>query len=480
MANEFKLQQRQIQTQIQRMNQKQIRSLKFLSLGGNDFKNELSQALKENPALTLASNKKKKGPPDFTKIGTSGKAGNIASDNYQKALESKQDNRKSLTENFIQQLNIANLPPREHDLCEKLIMNLSDKGYHVLSPLSFIDARTTPGMLDKCISIIQRMTPEGCCTKNMEESLYVQAKLKDTPPVEALFILNGHFDFLNPPEPERIIKKINDYLSKKNALFGASPDLYEEELCLTPEKIQKALSFIRTLQPFPANEYGTSQTHYIAPDVYVKPIPEDSPEYSTLEDFENGIVLIAGKPYSVKLSRATAPELQLNQEYIDSSSNVDPENIRKAKELIQMINDRISTLQKAACLIVKKQGKFFIKGPGNLNAFTQKELSELMGLHESTISRMANGKYIECEWGLFEIKTFFSTPVTKSDENGKSISKDRVFAEINKILKANASSKKQLSDQKISDLLKEKGINVARRTVAKYRSQMNIQSSYDR
>lgn len=479
MAQGFSLQQRQVQVQVQKMSQAQIHSLEILSLGGNDFNQAVKKAIDENPALMI-SNKKTKGPADFTRIGQAGKDGELASNNFQKALESKEEGKQSLIDNFLQQLNITNLTQKEHNLCEKLITNLSDKGYHILSPLTFLDSHTSIGMLNKCISIVQQMTPEGCCTRDMEESLFVQAKLRDDAPTEALFILNGHFDFLNPPQPDKILKKIKDYLDNKNKLFGAKEEPYEKDLNLTEDAMGNVLKFMRKLDPFPASEYGTSQTHFISPDIYVKKIPNDSPEYTTFENFENGIVILNREPYSVKLSRYTAPEILINPDYENASSDKEKEYLKKAKEFLQNLQDRVNTIQKAACYIVKTQKEFFLNGPGNLTSFTQKQLSEIMDLHESTISRMANSKYIQCEWGLFEIKYFFSSPVVKAGQSGETISKDKLVLELTKILNENKSSKKQLSDQKISDLLKEKGIHVARRTVAKYRSQMNIQSSYNR
>ena len=175
--------------------------------------------------------------------------------------------------------------------------------------------------------------------------------------------------------------------------------------------------------------------------------------------------------------------------------------------------------------IVKAQGEFFAKGPGHLLPLQQKVLAQKLGVHESTVSRAVNGKYIRCQWGLFELKYFFAaaipgagssvgagtsvgassnvgagsnistsstagsdlespdyknTSLLSSSDTASPITKENVVEEIKKILKEHQSDGKKLSDQKISDLLAARGIKVARRTVAKYRGQLNIDSSYTR
>ena len=167
---------------------------------------------------------------------------------------------------------------------------------------------------------------------------------------------------------------------------------------------------------------------------------------------------------------------------------------------------RESTTLKAAQEIVAAQIEFFRKGARYLAPLRQKDIAEKLGVHETTISRMANSKYLSCEWGIFPISYFFTNAVgtskpeksaTKNEalqtsgdslsneksaapHNNAPISKEAVKYEIAQILDEHKNDKKALSDQKISDLLAEKGIKVARRTVAKYRNELNVSSSYER
>ncbi|MBP5464405.1 MAG: hypothetical protein J6Y13_04450, partial [Treponema sp.] len=175
--------------------------------------------------------------------------------------------------------------------------------------------------------------------------------------------------------------------------------------------------------------------------------------------------------------------------------------IKKAKEFISAVEGRQDTLLRGSCMIVKKQFEFFESGPGHLAAFRQKDVASVLGVHETTVSRMAGSKYLQCLWGLFPLKYFFVNAVgSDGPDGGGGASRDKVKTAIAQIIReyeagsaaaegASASErasdskraasgqsaparKKKLSDQKISDMLAERGMKVARRTVAKYRAEL--------
>lgn len=139
----MKFQQRQLQKQVQIMSQKQIHSLNILSMSSQDLNTEIIKAAEENPALVITEKyaRSKKILRDTLRISSSTKDGELASESHQAALEAYSDNRKSLTEHFLSQLNMLNLPPAEFELCEKLIYNLDSKGFHFLAPVSLLDKK---------------------------------------------------------------------------------------------------------------------------------------------------------------------------------------------------------------------------------------------------------------------------------------------------------------------------------------------------
>src|SRR5574344_1605670 len=499
------LQQRQTQTQSQVMSQKQIQSLELLSLGAEDLRAAVYKAAEENPALVITSDplsqgadvsRIKKGPVDYTHVASSTTAAaREASDNFQTALESHEDDRTSLKEHLLMQYHVLHLTKAELAFGEKLIHNLNDKGFHTLAPVSLLD-RTDPeqtdDLLEKCITMIQHLDPPGTCTTGTEESLYVQACMNPKAPRLALFILHGHFSFLDPPQSAKIVKKITTWIQDQQSLFG-KPESEEsyDDLEVTEDTVNEALSFIRTLDPYPARDYGTTETQYVAPDVYVRRIPVVADH----DDFPRGIVTDGKNTWQLTLVHDNIPQLEISSEFerlagttkkelTTADKKLVSDSVKKAQEFLEQLAFRESTLLTACCIIVKKQHEFFTKGPGSLVPFKQQDVADELGVHETTISRMANSKLIQCEWGLFDIKYFFTNAATARSASSESAvadaSKEKVMMEIRRILDEHKDDKKQLSDQKVCDLLAERGMPIARRTVAKYRSQLNINSSYAR
>ena len=153
------------------------------------------------------------------------------------------------------------------------------------------------------------------------------------------------------------------------------------------------------------------------------------------------------------------------------------ENIKEARWFIRSINQRNHTLLKVMRAIVEFQRTFFAKGPKYLAPLTLKDIAQEIGVHETTVSRIANGKYVQTEWGIFEIRYFFTNSISGAGSSGSRYSKEAVKEIIREIIQSEEGS---LSDQDIADLLSRRGIPLARRTVAKYRKELDLGSSYTR
>jgi len=446
-------------------------------MNSKDLTEEIYKAAEENPALVIT---KGKSNWDGTKISSATASGEEASENFQAALEAKADERESLQEHLFSQLNAMRLGATEKILCEKLIYNLDAKGFYILAPVSLLDKKDklqTPGLLEKCIEIVRQLEPCGVCVANTEESLLVQAKQKENAPPLTIFILDGKLKFLDPPRPEKVLQKIQEYLLEQKKLFANSQNEKYKNLNPTIQDVEKAIDFIRTLDPFPARNFSTREIHFISPDVYVEKIQEGFQE----NQIEDNIVSIGKNSWNVRLAKDNIPQVSINSEFLKlaknnakNSSSIKTE-IKKAKDFLDILEFRQSTLLKACIEIVRIQTDFFLHGQGNLVPLRQQDIADKLKVHETTISRMANSKFLQCEWGLFDIKYFFTNAASKKN---KSISQDKAMAELKKIL--NSSAGKKLSDQKISEELEKSGIKIARRTVAKYRNKLSIESSYNR
>lgn len=478
---DFNLQQRQLQKQIQTMSQKQIMSLKILSLSSQDLRKEIEKTVEDNPFLSF---KKSSYKSDYTKTASASAEGIEASENFQAALEAKADTRESLQDHLMQQLNLMRISDTEKKICEKLIYNLDKNGFHIQSPISLMDKKDklqTAAVLEKCIGIIQEMEPEGVCVKDRNESLYVQAKILDAP-LLVLYILHlGWEKILNPPVPEKILFKLETELEKLSKLFGLTEKEKEfNELDPTLNDVDEALLFFRNLNPNPAANYSTQETHFIEPDISIEKLEDES-----AADENDSLITHNGITWIIK-DLNPLPQIVINKKYNDFEKIRDniskeelnslKEKIKKAKEFIESVEYRQNTISRACYEILKKQIEFIEKGRGHLVPLKQQDIADIIGVHETTISRMANSKYIKCPQGVLGIKEFFTNAASSSDIT---VSRDKVQFEIKKIIEESDKEKK-LSDEKIRQELETRGIKISRRTVAKYRSQLMIESSYNR
>lgn len=517
MSMQQRVSQTMSQAQVQKMSQAQIMSLNLLAMSSAELRDEIYAHAEKNPALEIARDPLESGVSssrteipapsrfsDNTRFGSVSAGGAAASDSFQAALESNADERETLSDHLLHQLNAMNIPDDEKSLCTKLIYNLDDKGFHILAPVSLLDAqnpRHNEDFLSRCIALVQHLDPAGTCTLNFRESLLVQARISGSAGRLSLFLLenDAHFDFLNPPQIPRIQKKLADYLSERKKLRFAQND--EAELAkddITPGAVEAALTFIRTLDPYPARNFGASQTNFIAPDVIVSrnPSAEDGDEFTVTFAREFLPRLEISKDYTALISATKIKDGDTSElsERKKAELKFARASVSEAKVFIDSVMYRESTILKAAREIVAAQSEFFKRGARFLVPLRQKDIAERIGVHEATISRMANSKYLSCEQGIFPISYFFTNAVggeksAESGANGKdmsrteqsaAMSKESVKYEIAQILRAHGSDKKPLSDQKISSLLANKNIRVARRTVAKYRAELNISSSYER
>lgn len=479
------------------MSQRQIQSLEILSLSSTDLREAIYKAAEENPALEILRDRlesgvdvrKRSSVHDTIKLSpVKSKELENASDTFQATLEARADEKEPLQDHLLHQLNMVELSESEHSLGQRLIHNLDDRGFHQLSPLSLLDVNDreqNQKMLDRMLALIQAFDPTGTCTSGPEESLLVQARAKNADPL-VLFILDGHLDFLDPPSAPKVQRKIEAFIQKQKSLFGGDTSLIDS-LVVNEDSVDSAISFIKTLEPLPASNFSSSGTHFVAPDIYIEDKGEDRGTMTEDELKVKDLYSAGGRIWRIRVSGQALPEISLSRSLLDSLNlpgikesdrKVMERNIRQAEDFIQTLELRKSTLERAAVQILRQQTEFFKLGPGHIKPFLQAELAKILEVHESTVSRLANGKYLECQWGFFELKYFFSH--ASSTAGGQNSSKEAVLHKIEEILKEHQNDPKPLSDSKLCSLLEKEGIQIARRTVAKYRSQLNIGSSYVR
>ncbi|MBD5442398.1 MAG: hypothetical protein HDR34_03160 [Treponema sp.] len=479
--------------QRQVMSQKQILALKLIAMQNGDLRNEIYKQAEENPAIEIVRDTMQESPAfrkSSSHIGLASASGASESDTFQKMLESTVDKRETLQQHLLHQLNMIKTTDEEFELCKRIIQNLDSQGYYILAPHSLVGkTESEQRNLEKCISIVRQFDPQGICCVDFAESLKIQAELKkDASPI-AKFILDGHLEFISPPDAEKSLKKITAYLHDQKKLVFQNETVSIDESDLMLQNVENAIKYIQSLNPFPARDFGVdTEAHFITPDVVVT-IEEGALERESVDD---GLIFNTDKTFfRIKNDDSSIPKVTVNDEFkkfTERKQMTDDfarqenralvlEQLRNARNFIDSLDFRRQVILRTASELVKLQKEFFRSGQGNLNPLTQRQFAEIISVHESTVSRMADSKFIRCKWGTFPMKYFFSGAVKAEDA---SASTDKVKAEIASILKAQKPGEKRLSDQKIADILKQKGYSLARRTVAKYRAQMNIESSYGR
>lgn len=413
------------QTQKQIIAPQMRMMMRLLEMPVLDLREEIKKKLEENPALeeanspeVLLSSLEKSRPKDDTPTDWD----EDKADRKQQFLENTLTQKESLQDHLLIQLGMQkNIDKAIIEAAEILVQNLNDDGFLLFSPQEAVP-EAEEETLDKAVKLVQMLDPQGTCVSNYKESLAVQASLCDD-------------------EPDGTREVIKEYLEE---LEKGQYKTIAAALKKTEKQVLEIRDFIKTLNPFPGRTFTTQPDQSVIPSLTI-----------TAKDGE----------LSVYMNDLAVPELQVSQSFseLDEAPDADPEakefvhdKVQDAHNFINILEMRKDTLEKAAEAIIKCQRDFFLKGPKYLKPLTQREFAKIIKRNESTVSRIANSKYVQTDWGFYPFSYFFPS-------QGES-----VLEIIKEILETNKD--KHLSDQQISDILKERGIDMARRTVSKYKS----------
>ncbi len=347
----------------------------------------------------------------------------------------------SMTDYLMEQLNYLSLDEVDKKVGEYLIWNIRDDGYldETISVESIAEIfECEPSKVENVLKKIQKFEPVGVGSRNLRECLLVQ--IQQTMPFHDLVlrIVRDHFD---------------DFKNKRY-------DKIVTDLQIDRDTLRENIEIISRLNPKPGEGLYDSKHNYIIPDFIV-------------EKVENEFV--------VTLNDWNIPPLRISKTYkqlLRNKNNTDKETkqyirkkIESAKWFISSIYQRKNTMLNVMQAIVEKQYEFFSKGPAHINPLIMREIADIINMDISTVSRVANGKYVQTDYGIFELKYFFTERIQTDD--GEEISTRKVKARIKEMVD-NEDPNKPMSDEKISRILTREGFPVARRTVAKYREQLNI------
>ncbi len=465
-------------------------AIRLLQLSSLDLQNEIQEALESNPMLDgnedtnerdeELNGKQSLDKPESSEIDT---ADALKNETIEKELavdtqwedwqyspptsmsrgsgddrdfDYQGETTESLRDHLVWQLDLTPITERDKAIALLLIDEIDDEGY-LRTPLDEfveqlnaddqeeIDQQVEVDEVEAVLHLIQSFDPAGVGARNLKECLQLQLKqYSDDEPfwLETKELIEHHFDALASRNYKQIMRQTK----------------WPEDF------LKEVMSFVQKLNPRPGSNVSSGQSEYVIPDVFVSK---------------------KNNRWTVELNPDCAPKLRINSDYAslikraDSSSDNTylKNNLQEAKWFIKSLQSRNETLLKVATCIVEKQMDFFEYGEEAMKPLVLSSIAEEVEMHESTVSRVTTQKFMHSPRGVFELKYFFSSHV--STASGGECSSTAIRALIKKLIAAENSAK-PLSDNKIANVLKEQGINVARRTIAKYREAMNIPPSNER
>ncbi len=426
------------QTQKLALTPQMEQSLSVLQMGTEELNQCIEEEVLSNPMLDYAKEPEKKEVRRSQGEGigyySRRKTEDTDYQSYINAIADEKSEDTELAEYLRMQLYTKKISPRRQKIGEYLIECLEESGYLKMDMDELAKGiGLSKEELEREIRFMQTLEPCGVFARDLRECLLLQVQGEEQMQRQARLLIEKYLDEIAQNKIPQISKQTG----------------------LTTAEITKTIQYIKEeLEPVPGRGYGcANRNEYIYPDITVK---EDEKGYR--------IILNKEKVHTLELNREYLP--MLGQVHSSEENKYLKEQYQKAKILIQNIGKREETLAAVAEAIVDWQRDFFDKGKAFLKPMNLLDIAQELDVHESTVSRAVRDKYLECRWGIFELKYFFSNKT--SDGNNCN-----VLTCIQEIIRSE-NKQKPLSDAKIAEQLEKEGIRISRRTVTKYREQMQI------
>ncbi|PFR23784.1 RNA polymerase sigma-54 factor [Bacillus cereus] len=414
------------------MTQELRQAITMLQYNVQELSEFLYEQSMENPLIELNGFEREKKKSSSKSTSTSKQVDN--------QMEIYSVDSTSIQQHLLDQLQYYKIDEEKRKTASFIIMNMDGNGYLQETNEELAELVAAPiDVVEHSMELVQSLEPAGVGARNIQECLSLQLKRLQKRDVLSEMIVDEYFAYF--------IKK--DWRKLAHLMKCSN------------EELQSAVDCITSLQPKPGLAFSSEKPHYIVPDMAVK-------------KEEDRLVL--------QMNERNMPRIEIHSEYSALLHNSESEVASYVSEkyqhvqwIMRSLKQRKQTLLQVMEIIMKKQRDFFWKGPEYLKPLSLKEVAEELGVHESTISRATRNKYVQTPHGLFEMKSFFSNAVVTTED--EAVSTKRVKQLIQTLVEQE-NKKKPLSDQKISKLLEEEHeIVISRRTVAKYREQMNIPAS---
>jgi len=470
--------------QRQKLSPRMLQSLRLMALPALELSEQINAELEANPALEVLEDRSElsiesvsedagenRDDDWFENASDSGRVTSAVPDDEdpnRMFLEGAITRPETLQEHLLGELGLQKVPPEITLVAERLIQNLDEDGFHKTAPEDLCADRH-PDLLAGAITLVRSLDPVGTCVSDYRESLLVQAALDANAPSGAVELLRDHVELLEK---------------------GKLPEL-RKAMKIGEAEFKRLLDYLGGLNPFPGRTYSAEASRFVIPDLYIR--IENGEFIITLNDEAFPVLginplfdeLAAGSGSGRKAQDTCAREGA--EARGKEAASFARENVERARFFIGSLHQRNLTLLKVTRAIIRFQRAFFFEGPRALVPLSLKDVADEVGLHETTVSRAVNGKYAQTDRGLIELRRFFTNSISGAGSHGSDHSKEGVKEVIREILAGEAGGTGgasggtgALSDREIMEVLARRGIRIARRTVAKYRGELDLDSSFSR
>ena len=465
-------------TQTLKMTPEMQLAIKILQLNSTELKSQIQEVLESNPVVELDESAETPNELPLEKLEEQPSEGSIASVEFQEesrndygvdwqkyiedaenteikassnsysndeetSFENYESKKTTLREHLTHQLSEVELDPTEQKIAEYLIGLIDSNGYLRTSDEQIAESlKIDVSIITKVRKIIQTMEPVGVGAYDLKECLLIQALDEGYADDAVIKIISNHLEDIAQNKLSNIVKATGYSL----------------------EEVKDVIDTIKSFEPRPGASFASSEEQiFVSPEVFIEKVDDE---------------------YVVTVNESDIPQLRINPAYKDALKNLDKteketgdfikSRLESARSFLKYVDKRKETILNVTKAICEVQRDFFDFGILHLKPLTLQDVASMAGVHESTVSRATNGKYAQTPRGLFELKFFFSGAART--QSGDDVSTMAVKQRINDIVKSEDPSK-PLSDSAIVDILAKEGIELARRTVAKYRIELNIPSS---
>lgn len=432
----------------QRLDTSMIQMIDMITMPCAELNEKIKEEAAVNPALDVRENTSSyealtaKGGYSHTFSDEANSKEYSDDDDSSSWFEKTVSEREDLKDHLMKELGCLDLNPPVRETAENIISALDPSGFTGPEPETLVPGRLKEYVPD-AVKAVQSLDPTGVGAKDWKEALMLQVREIEN----------------NKEERQRyrdIIYRGLEYIK------NGDEDKLARSLRIGREDLDAMIAVLKSLTPFPGLKYTSVYTPYIFPELSIT--VEDG--VIVMRTLSGGLVDVAINEDYVelgeKLKDAQGAKEKEAKRYIKR-------NLTSAENLMKLLSYRKTTIEKMGLLLIKKQRDFFLYGPMYLNAMTMTKAAEELGISVSTVSKLAQEKYIQTPWGTLPLRFFFSTEVKSGSDDD--VSKTAVIYRIKEIIEKNGTGKK-LTDQKISDMLREEGLTVARRTVNKYRREI--------